>query len=442
LSVRFLTVRFSSPYTFRFQGEPGPGSIDLETSGIIELPRSAAGLTWEADAPEPGRIIPAWSPVAHATGGFRGVPLALPVDARVMETFSGARPAVLQVEGDLRPAPPEMSPRELWLHHFSWMRLRDPVRGGHVPASVVPDRLFVHLFDPEPFTRTVADTEPRAVLSAIAAWHRAMERPVPVTLLVTHDQAAAWRKAPEIGFDLDILETDAIYPAHHPGIAFARGLYPYGFGRLRYAWTGQETLALFEAAQLRRPEAGTMTLLLAGCRPDGLARVLPFGRIDRKKLGAFESATLVQGGLLTGVSGGAAPVVHPWDRAWTFLTADDRREFLWFMNPGITKDSASPLFVSRYLPWLKRDLGAGLRGERRFCIACNACESHCPAGLDPQHLWKCLRKGFVEEAVSHGLARCLECGLCAYACPSKIELAHEFRGARAKLARAEKGMGT
>ncbi|MBU1244425.1 4Fe-4S dicluster domain-containing protein, partial [Myxococcota bacterium] len=65
----------------------------------------------------------------------------------------------------------------------------------------------------------------------------------------------------------------------------------------------------------------------------------------------------------------------------------------------------------------------------------------CPAGLDPQHLWKCLRKGFIEEAQSHGLSRCLECGLCSYACPSKIELAQDFRVARGKASRSGKGEG-
>ncbi len=441
LPVRFLDLKFSSPYLFRFRGEPGRDRISPEVTGELEIPRIDAGLTWEGNALAPGRIVPAWTPIAFASGDFGRIPLTVAADVRVVEPFSGGRPAVLQVVGDCRPAPSGMSAREIWLHHFTWLRLRDPVRGGVVAAGVIPDRLFVNLFDPEPFTAQPADLSPEAVLGAISAWHRAMEKTVAVTLIVERNGAVAWKKAPEPGFELDVLVTDALYPAHHPGIAFARGLYPYGFGRLRYAWTDLRSLTLFEAAETRQPEAGTLPLLLAGCRPDGVARVLPWSRLDRDRLGAPEGSLLVQGGLLTGTAGGPQPVVHPGDRAWTFLTADDRREFLWFMNPGFTHDSSSPLFVSRYLPWIRRDLGAGLRGERRFCIACNRCETHCPAGLDPQHLWKCLRKGFDEEARSHGLARCLECGLCSYACPSKIELVRDFRAARGKAARAGKGDG-
>jgi ferredoxin len=366
--------------------------------------------------------------------------LTLPSDVRVIEPFAGSRPALLETVSEGRPAPDGMNARDVWLRHFSWMRMRDPVRGDLVPAGVVPDRLFLHLFDPEPFALPTPDATPAAVLPAIEAWHRAMERPVPVTLLVTRAQAPLWSSV-EVPYELDLLETDGIYPAHHPGLAMSRKLYPYGFGRLHYAWTGLETLTSFAAAEARLPEAATLPLLLAGCRPDGIARVAPWSRIDRAQLGAPEGALLVQGGLLTGTAGGDAPFVHPRDRAWTFLTTDERREFLWFMNPGFTRDSSSPLFVSRYLPWVRRELGAGLRGERRFCIACNRCETHCPVGLDPQHIWKCLRKGFTGEAQAHGLSRCLECGLCSYACPSKIELVSDFRIARGKAARAEKVEG-
>ncbi|MBU1412240.1 4Fe-4S dicluster domain-containing protein [Myxococcota bacterium] len=438
--MRFLSTSWSGPYRFRFRGAPGGGAVSVATSGLLEIPRIDAGFSWEGSALEAGKIIPAWSPVATAAGAFGRVPLAVPYDVRVIEPFSAGRPARLETMGEGRPAPESMIARDVWLRHFTWMRMRDPVRGGLMPADVVPDRLFVHLFDPEPFALPTIDPSPDGVLPAIDAWHRAMERPVPVTLIVSRAQAPLWSKV-DVPFDLDILETDEIYPAHHPGFAMARKLYPYGFGRLRYAWTGLETLISFLAAQARQPEAATMPLLLAGCRPDGIARVAPWSLIDRDHLGAPEGTLLVQGGLLTGKSAGETPIAHPRDRAWTFLTADDRREFLWFMNPGFTRDSSSPLFVSRYLPWVRRELGAGLRGERRFCIACNRCETHCPAGLDPQHLWKCLRKGFIEEAQSHGLSRCLECGLCSYACPSKIELAQDFRVARGKASRSGKGEG-
>ncbi len=435
MSVRHLTLPFSSPYRFRFRAEPSSAPVVIDGSGELRVGRSEGGLGWSSRGLEPGAVIPAWEPLAQAATPWGAASLAVGCDVRVLAGFDRRAPARLEVAGTWTPAPAELSDREVWLRHFAWLRLRDPVRGGVLPATVVPDRLFVSLFDPEPLVVPAPVVEPEALLPALAAWRRAMGAPVPVTLIATREQAERWRGTDVDDFELDVLATDGVYPAHHPGLAFARRLYPYGFGRLRYAWTDVETLHLFEAALARRPEAGAVPLRLAGCRRDGVARVAPWSVIDPGVLDAPAGALLVQGGLLTGTAAGPEPVVSPADRAWTFLTADDRREFLWFMNPGISRDSSSPLFVSHYLPWVRRELGAGLRGERRFCIACNRCEVHCPAGLDPQHLWKCLRHDFMAEAKEHGLARCLECGLCSYACPSKIELSGEFRRAREKLAR-------
>ncbi len=448
MSVRHLSLSYSSPYRFRFRFQAAVDPVGFDGDAVdpvgleLHLPRDAARVRWTPVGLEPGATIPAWTPLAEAATPQGSAFLAAGTDVRVLEGFTGRQPARLEVSSSWRPAPDDLTPREVWLRHFAWLRLCDPVGGGPVPSTVVPDRLFVSLFDPEPLAVPETAPAPTEVLAAITAWHRAMDARVPVTLIVTRDQARAWTPAPDVEFELDVLATDAVYPAHHPGLALARRLYPYGFDRLRYAWTDLETLRLFEAALSRRPEAGAIPVRLSGGAVCGVARLAPWSRIDPAVLGAPAGALLVQGGLLTGTAAGLAPVVHPADRAWTWLTADDRREFLWFMNPGFARDSSSPLFASHYLPWVRRELGAGLRGERRFCIACNRCEVHCPAGLDPQHLWKCLRKGFDAEAREHGLRRCLECGLCSYACPSKIELADELRAARAKASRVRSSAPT
>jgi Na+-transporting NADH:ubiquinone oxidoreductase subunit A len=36
----------------------------------------------------------------------------------------------------------------------------------------------------------------------------------------------------------------------------------------------------------------------------------------------------------------------------------------------------------------------------------------------------------VEEYLAHGLLDCVECGLCTYVCPSKIELAETFQATK------------
>ncbi|MBW1820756.1 MAG: 4Fe-4S dicluster domain-containing protein [Deltaproteobacteria bacterium] len=48
----------------------------------------------------------------------------------------------------------------------------------------------------------------------------------------------------------------------------------------------------------------------------------------------------------------------------------------------------------------------------------------------PQFTLKSILADEVEESLAHGLLDCVECGLCTYVCPSKIELCAAFKGAK------------
>lgn len=69
---------------------------------------------------------------------------------------------------------------------------------------------------------------------------------------------------------------------------------------------------------------------------------------------------------------------------------------------------------------------SGMHGEERSCINCGACADVCAVDILPQFMYKSLLAGEIEEALSHGLLDCVECGLCTYVCPSKIELSTTF----------------
>ena len=49
----------------------------------------------------------------------------------------------------------------------------------------------------------------------------------------------------------------------------------------------------------------------------------------------------------------------------------------------------------------------------------------------PQFTYKSILAGEVEESLQHGLLDCVECGLCSYVCPSKLDLAESFKQAKA-----------
>jgi len=55
------------------------------------------------------------------------------------------------------------------------------------------------------------------------------------------------------------------------------------------------------------------------------------------------------------------------------------------------------------------------------CIRCSRCVEACPMNLQPYLLYLLALKKRYDDAVKEGLMDCIECGSCAFICPSKIE---------------------
>jgi electron transport complex protein RnfC len=74
--------------------------------------------------------------------------------------------------------------------------------------------------------------------------------------------------------------------------------------------------------------------------------------------------------------------------------------------------------------------------RERPCIGCGRCIDACPWGLVPARLYKLVAHDRIAIALEEGLAECSECGCCAFACPSRIPLAHGLGQGKTKEARA------
>ena len=131
----------------------------------------------------------------------------------------------------------------------------------------------------------------------------------------------------------------------------------------------------------------------------------------------------IYGGIMTGAL--CSDLLTPVDRTASSIAvlAENRtRQFLSFLRPGIDRDSFSNTFLSSLLPLVDRNLDTNINGEYRPCIYCNYCEDVCPMGLMPYLLSKYVTHDMIEEADSHRILACIDCGLCTYVCPSKIPL--------------------
>ena len=69
----------------------------------------------------------------------------------------------------------------------------------------------------------------------------------------------------------------------------------------------------------------------------------------------------------------------------------------------------------------------------RNCIRCSSCSDACPVGLLPQQLYWFARAEDHDKSKAYHLDACIECGVCAYVCPSYIPLIQYFRQEKAKI---------
>lgn len=64
------------------------------------------------------------------------------------------------------------------------------------------------------------------------------------------------------------------------------------------------------------------------------------------------------------------------------------------------------------------------------CLRCGKCIEHCPAGLQPIQIKNAYDAKDLKELEDFQVSKCVECGLCSYICPSKIELTDAIKKAK------------
>ncbi len=144
----------------------------------------------------------------------------------------------------------------------------------------------------------------------------------------------------------------------------------------------------------------------------------------------------IAGGILRGYKLEADGFMGALETGLAILPEDKEAEFMALFRPGFNKPTNSRAFAS-LLRRGELEYDCGRQGPERACISCMYCADVCPVDILPQMLYKAILAEEVEEYLAHGLLDCVQCGLCSYVCPSKIELTAAFETAKADYARQQ-----
>ena len=353
---------------------------------------------------------------------IREIIIALDKDER-LESFDVPRPD--QLDTIPRPALVEiLLAGGLWpfLRALPFMDLADP--------DTVPPAIIVRLGDDEPFGPDplvyLKDRQDRFSLG-IDLLNKLCDR---VVVNHTGDEAAVSSLSAQVVTH----RFTGCYPSGNPSVQLYRTRTGSEQNRSWFI-DGQDVILLGDYFRTGRyPVQRIMTVggSLAPAAVHVSTRAgVPLRLLCSRDLAGNPAARYIVGGVFTGFAGNSDSFMGFYQNALNLIDDGDREEPFGFIRPGYGKPSTSSAFLSafRRKPF---PMDCGQHGEVRACVNCGTCANICPVDILPQFTMKCLVVDEVEEALAHGLLDCAECGLCTYACPSKIQLREVFRSAKAQ----------
>lgn len=259
-----------------------------------------------------------------------------------------------------------------------------------------------------------------------------LAQPAPVQIATARENTGALKKLN----GLISHETVGAYPSDDAGVLLYRTKESAAQNR---AWfiDGQDVLLLAQLLKTGRYPTDR-TMVVAGSAAERPVHVntrlgVPLRHLA-PQLAENGRVRSICGGVFRGIQTPPGSYMGLYERSLLLLPEGDTREFLALVRPGYRKPSYSRAFLSALNP-AELPFDCNQHGEERACIGCMHCANVCPVDILPQLAYKAVLAGEVEEYLEHGLLDCVECGLCSYVCPAKIELTATLKSARADYAR-------
>jgi Na+-transporting NADH:ubiquinone oxidoreductase subunit A len=223
-----------------------------------------------------------------------------------------------------------------------------------------------------------------------------------------------------------------LYPADDPGVLLYYTKKSPDENRSWYI-NGQDVLLLamlFKTGKYPVDRTVVLGGSLAGKRKHLQTRMgVPLNHITKERADDTGTARYIVGGIFKGYTGSKDSYMGFYETSLVLIPEGDEKEFLGFARPGFNKPSRSRTFLS-FLNKSSMAMDCNCHGEVRACINCGFCAEVCPVDILPQFTYKNILADEIEEALNHGLLDCVECCLCTYVCPSKIELKNILKEAK------------
>jgi len=152
----------------------------------------------------------------------------------------------------------------------------------------------------------------------------------------------------------------------------------------------------------------------------------PLSSITAKRLVDGE-VRLIGGDILSGAKLTPESFLRFNEQAITVLPEDRERHFMGWLVPGHNRLSMSRTFVSTWFGWNKSKewaLGTNQRGELRPMVITGHYDKYMPMNIMVDYLVRAVLANDTDEAIALGLLETdpEDFSLCAFACPSKMDL--------------------
>jgi len=139
---------------------------------------------------------------------------------------------------------------------------------------------------------------------------------------------------------------------------------------------------------------------------------------------------LISGGLLTGKKIHTSDYLSDGDLSLQVVKEDRERTSLVFFRLGLNSLTMTRNWLSALFPKSEYDVSTNNNGEERACIQCGYCYDVCPTGLMPSLLMKSAIINDIEKMEYLSIDECIECELCTFICPSKIEMGQHIKNGK------------